>query len=154
VNKAQWEKQLSGENCPFCLPREDENEHWSKVQKLEVSTLYLHKIQGYKGYCLLVFDLRHAARPSQLSSNEWGSFCNDLWRSECAVERVSRPDHMNVAALGNQMAHLHWHIIPRYEHDPRWGAPIWTNTEEEMASFTLAAAEFNSLIDKIRSELA
>jgi len=153
MNKADWAKQLSGENCPFCLPREDENEHWSKVRKLDVSTLYLHKIQGYKGYCLLVFDNRHAVRPSQLSRKEWSSFSNDLWRSQHAVEQVTEPDHMNVAALGNQMAHLHWHIIPRYKADPRWGGPIWTSTEEEMETFTLQENEFNSLLAKIINEL-
>jgi len=60
---------------------------------------------------------------------------------------------MNVAALGNQMAHLHWHIIPRYESDPRWGGPVWTSTEEEMATFTLPAKESNSLAARIMDEL-
>jgi len=153
MDEVRWQKQISGDNCPFCVPRVDENEHWSKVQTLNVSTLYLHKIQGYKGYCLLVFDPRHAVRPSELSSVEWSYFCTDLWRSQHAVERVLEPDHMNVAALGNQMAHMHWHIIPRYVDDPRWGAPIWTNTEEEMAIGTLPLHEFQSLIVKIREEL-
>jgi len=153
MDNKDWEKQLSGENCPFCLPRVDENEHWSIVKKLNASTLYLHKIQGYKGYCLLVFDSRHAVRPSQLSPEEWTVLCDDLWRSQRAVEQVTQPDHMNVAALGNQVAHLHWHIIPRFEHDPRWRAPIWTTTLAEMVTATLSDDEFSALLDSIRKAL-
>lgn len=115
--------------------------------------LYLHKNQGYKGYCLLVFDLRHAVKPSQLSREEWASLCNDLWIAQNAIEPVTQPDHMNVAALGNQLAHLHWHIIPRYVGDPRWRGPIWTTSEVEMATATLPEGEFRYLTEQIKAKL-
>ena len=42
-----------------------------------------------------------------------------------AIVAVCKPDHMNVESLGNVMPHLHWHVIPRYKRDGRWGQPIW-----------------------------
>jgi diadenosine tetraphosphate (Ap4A) HIT family hydrolase len=42
------------------------------------------------------------------------------------VERVLRdtlspmPDKINLASLGNQVPHLHWHIVPRYNVDAHW----------------------------------
>lgn len=32
---------------------------------------------------------------------------------------------MNYASLGNVVAQLDWHIIPRYEDDGNWGGPPW-----------------------------
>jgi diadenosine tetraphosphate (Ap4A) HIT family hydrolase len=59
---------------------------------------------------------------------------------------------MNVAALGNQICHLHWHIIPRYQADPRWGAPIWTTQESEMQIVELRESEHQELVRCIRAE--
>jgi diadenosine tetraphosphate (Ap4A) HIT family hydrolase len=109
-------------------------------------------MQTYRGYAVLIFDPRHATCPSDLSPEEWASLCNDLYLAQGAIERVTNPDHMNVAALGNQIAHLHWHIIPRYENDSRWGGPIWTTTEEEMEFVRLTDTEHQNLVEAIRAE--
>lgn len=48
------------------------------------------------------------------------------------IDRVMRllqdlvaPDKLNVAALGNQVAQLHVHVIARHRDDPAWPAPVW-----------------------------
>ena len=153
MTSERWQSLQQGIDCPFCEPRANENKYWSKVATLSVATLYLQKAQTYRGYCLLIFDSRHATRPSQLDENEWSSFCSDLYLAQQAIESVTKPDHMNVAALGNQISHLHWHIIPRYEGDSRWGGPIWTTTEKEMEIIELDAEEHQALAVSIRQEL-
>lgn len=46
-----------------------------------------------------------------------------------AVERVLRaelwPDKINLATLGNQVPHLHWHVIPRFADDAHFPDPVW-----------------------------
>jgi len=46
-----------------------------------------------------------------------------------AVERVMRqhlvPTKINLAALGNLVPHLHWHVVARYHWDSRFPAPVW-----------------------------
>jgi diadenosine tetraphosphate (Ap4A) HIT family hydrolase len=59
---------------------------------------------------------------------------------------------MNVEVFGNQISHLHWHIIPRYENDRRWGGPIWTTTEEEMEIINLPNNEYRELVEEIRAK--
>ena len=129
-NQPSWEQLAQGQNCPFDAPRGASTDSWEQVASLEVSTLYLARNQTYRGHCILILDLRHATRPDQLSATEWASFCADLHRAETAVVRAVRPDHINIASLGNVMPHLHWHIIPRYRADPRWGGPIWPEEAE------------------------
>ena len=50
-------------------------------------------------------------------------------RVVCAVERAQRealaPDKVNLASLGNVVAHLHWHVIPRWRDDRHFPQPVW-----------------------------
>lgn len=45
------------------------------------------------------------------------------------VERVLRehlaPAKINLAALGNMVPHLHWHVIARFGWDSHFPAPVW-----------------------------
>jgi diadenosine tetraphosphate (Ap4A) HIT family hydrolase len=41
------------------------------------------------------------------------------------LDRVFRPDKLNIAALGNVVPQLHLHHVVRYRHDPAWPAPVW-----------------------------
>lgn len=34
-------------------------------------------------------------------------------------------DKINVAALGNMVPQLHWHVIVRHTTDPAWPGPVW-----------------------------
>lgn len=58
----------------------------------------------------------------------------DAQRARCmaavvAVERVLRtelqPTKINLAALGNMVPHLHWHVIARFDWDAHFPQPIW-----------------------------
>ncbi len=42
-----------------------------------------------------------------------------------ALEAIAQAHKMNVAALGNQVAQLHIHVIARQEHDAAWPKPVW-----------------------------
>lgn len=46
-----------------------------------------------------------------------------------AVFRAFAPRKLNEELLGNSVAHLHWHIFPRYEDDPNPQWPVWNNDE-------------------------
>ena len=67
----------------------------------------------------------HVAEFSELLAPERRR-CMDL---VCAVERVLierlAPRKINLAALGNMVPHLHWHVIARFEWDSHFPQPIW-----------------------------
>jgi diadenosine tetraphosphate (Ap4A) HIT family hydrolase len=67
----------------------------------------------------------HVAELSDLSATERRR-CMDL---VCAVERVLverlRPTKVNLAALGNMVPHLHWHVVARFGWDSHFPQPIW-----------------------------
>jgi diadenosine tetraphosphate (Ap4A) HIT family hydrolase len=66
---------------------------------------------------------------------------------------VTQPDHINVESLGNVVPHLHWHIIPRYVDDPRWGMPIWTTPLSAMPDARLETSDRETLLRRLRGAL-
>jgi diadenosine tetraphosphate (Ap4A) HIT family hydrolase len=154
TDKAKWESLVAGVGCPMDAPRASSNDHWDLVETLTVSSLYLTKNQTYRGQCQLIFDPRHVARLDQLTREEWTALAGDLFAAQQAVMRVVRPDHMNIESLGNVVPHLHWHIIPRYVGDARWGVPVWHTPLDSMRDTRLPPAERESLLAALREALA
>jgi len=103
---------------------------------------------------VLVFDPRHVTALTDLNERERMALMSDLCRAQEGMRRVLKPDHFNVESLGNQVPHLHWHIIPRYKDDPRWGLPIWMTVESELPRVALPAADRARLIEDLKGALA
>jgi diadenosine tetraphosphate (Ap4A) HIT family hydrolase len=79
---------------------------------------------GFPAFYRVVWN-DHVAEFSDLASGD-RTLCMD---AVVRVERVLRehlaPTKINLAALGNVVAHLHWHVIARFEWDSRFPAPVW-----------------------------
>ena len=148
-----WNTWFSGTGCPMDAPRPDANDHWDVIARLSISSLYLSRNQTYRGHCQLIFDGRHACQLQELTPQEYRAFTDDLIAAQTAVMHVVHPDHINVEVLGNVVPHLHWHIVPRYFTDPRWGMPIWTTPLSAMPDTRLPDAERVSLIGSISAAL-
>ncbi len=149
-----WEHLRAGHDCPLCWPRPEVNDAWFFIARLEVSSLYLSREnQAYRGAAQLIYDGGHVTRLGELSPAEWTALSRDLYTAEKAQAKAFKPDHVNVATLGNIVPHLHWHLVPRYRDDPRWGAPIWTDHRNDAPRVTLAEAEYEELAARIRKAI-
>lgn len=49
----------------------------------------------------------------------------ELDRASRVLQRLFAPDKLNLAALGNMVPQLHWHLIARNHGDEAWPAPVW-----------------------------
>ncbi len=136
-------------------PRTNGDVIW--IAQLDISTLFLYRDQRFKGYCILSFDSPDATNLDSLSDEEYHAFCHDLRTASKAIRAALAPDHMNYELLGNSNPHLHWHIVPRYRDDPRWGRPIWEDyprNEFTVNRHTLSDAAYGQLVMQIREQLA
>jgi diadenosine tetraphosphate (Ap4A) HIT family hydrolase len=75
----------------------------------------------------------------------------DVTRVARALATVNRPLKMNYELLGNQVPHIHWHLIPRLAADPAVGGPVWV---VEHPPQSLSTAEQRARIAEIRGALA
>ena len=153
MTTSDWDKLAAGQSCTFDAPRAANTAHWDLVAAMTVSTWYLPHNQMYRGHGVLVFDPRHATRLDQLTSAEWQAYATDLQRVVQAIVGVCKPDHLNVESLGNVMPHLHWHVIPRYKNDGRWGQPIWAPDVNAQPERRLAADDRATLLAALRAAL-
>jgi diadenosine tetraphosphate (Ap4A) HIT family hydrolase len=110
-------------NCPFCMPEPgeivDSDGTWSAL---------FDTCPVNPGH-LLVFSKRHCTDFDTLSPAEKGTLLPFIERCRSLLETRFHPDGFNIgmnigSAAGQSCAHLHVHIIPRYngDHaDPRGG---------------------------------
>ena len=76
------------------------------------------------------------------------------------VEQVLRqhlaPTKINIAALGNMVPHLHWHVIARFDWDSHFPAPVWAAAQRPSPAAQEAAlrALLPSLEVQLQSQLA
>ena len=88
------------------------------------------------GFCRVIWN-RHIAEMSELSRVEREILLALVDVVEFAVRRVMRPQKINLASLGNQVPHLHWHVIPRFADDPYFPDSIWSPRQRDTADTVL-----------------
>ena len=109
--------------CPFCQLLDDEH-HPARICRFPSGVAVLNVDQCYRGRSLLIHR-RHVESLLELTPAEFSAFNEDMRRLTAAVAHVTGAARMNCASLGNVVAHLHWHVIPRAPDDPNWGGPPW-----------------------------
>ncbi len=77
------------------------------------------------------------------------------------VEEVQRaalhPDKVNLAAFGNMVPHLHWHVIPRWRDDRHFPDAVWAppriDAGAEPAGYIAHRQQTGALLDSYHREL-
>jgi diadenosine tetraphosphate (Ap4A) HIT family hydrolase len=60
-----------------------------------------------------------------LAPDERYQLLDEIDRAARALKTKTRCDKLNIAALGNQVAQLHVHVIARRKGDTAWPKPVW-----------------------------
>jgi len=139
-----------GEGCPMCAEgRPDENDYGIRVYRSDTSDGYLEKADvGQPGYCLVIWRGRHVADATQLSDTEAGAYWSDVMRVARAVELHYTPAKLNLMTLGNELPHLHTHVIPRYVDDSEPGVPPLLGSPRAFSQAAARHALFGYLVGR------
>ncbi|MCL4721964.1 MAG: HIT family protein [Gammaproteobacteria bacterium] len=78
----------------------------------------------YPGFLRVVWQA-HVREMTDLAPDERVQFMAVVWAAEAALRELQAPLKINVASLGNQVPHLHWHVIPRFADDAHFPDPVW-----------------------------
>lgn len=107
---------------------------WSHlfITELAETSVYLHEHQRYEGWCVL-FLKDHAEHLADLPIERQSRIFAEVARVANAVRTAMKPRRLNYECLGNQLAHVHWHVIPRYAApvDPDPNETVWVRPADE-----------------------
>lgn len=137
--------------CPLCDRVADAAKDPMLVAELETGVAVLFEHQFYRGYTLFI-SKRHASELFELEAAWRSKFLEEMTRVAAAVHAAFKPRKINYELLGNVAPHLHWHLIPRYENDPKPGAPIW-ETDARIRQVKPTADVVARLRDRILGQL-
>ncbi|MBU1359837.1 MAG: HIT family protein [Gammaproteobacteria bacterium] len=95
---------------------------------------------GFPGFYRVVWN-DHVAEWSDLGAEERASCMDAVTEVERLMRAMLAPTKINLAALGNMVPHLHWHVIARFDWDTRFPAPVWAAPQRERDPSREAAVE-------------
>lgn len=106
--------------CPLCEPGA-ENLLWQDAR----CRIILVDDPDYAGYCRVIWQT-HVREMTDLAPADQQHLFAVVLAVEAQLRELMQPAKINLAALGNQVPHLHWHVIPRFSDDAHFPDPVWT----------------------------
>ena len=105
---------------------------------------------GFPAFYRVVWN-RHVAEFSDLSPTERQVCMHAVAKVEQVLRSELQPTKINLAALGNMVPHLHWHVIARFDWDGHFPVPVWGESqrpvdEEKTAAIASQCHDINRLI--------
>ncbi|WP_311223518.1 MULTISPECIES: HIT family protein [unclassified Acidovorax] len=79
---------------------------------------------GFAAFYRVVWNA-HVAELSDLPEADRAHCMAAVCLVESALRTHLQPAKINLAALGNMVPHLHWHVIARFAWDSHFPAPVW-----------------------------
>lgn len=80
--------------------------------------------EDFPAFCRVILE-RHVREMTDLAPADRTRLMRAVFACEEALRALLDPDKMNLASLGNQVAHLHWHVIARFADDSRFPDAVW-----------------------------
>jgi len=84
----------------------------------------------YPAYLRVIWNA-HVTEMSDLAEAERAQLLAAVHAVETALRQTVAPDKINLASLGNQVPHLHWHVIARFTDDAHFPQPIWAARQRD-----------------------
>ncbi len=139
-------------SCPLCEPTPHEI-LWLD----DFCRVVLLNDEDYPAYCRVEL-LDHIKEMTDLAPQDRARMMKVVFAVETALREALNPDKINLASLGNKTPHIHWHVIPRFEHDKHFPNSHWgeamreSNTSSLDAKMKQVLAEnMNTLIECARN---
>lgn len=119
-------------SCPLCdkLASIRHGPREGVIASLSETVCVLADNQGSPGWCVLILN-DHAEHLAELDTARQLRIFEEVARVAAALRTVFGPVRINYECLGNQVNHIHWHIIPRHADDPQPRDPIWLWPSEQ-----------------------
>lgn len=136
---------LAAGGCPLC-----ESDGGLLVFKNDQLRVIKAAEEGFPAFYRVVWNA-HVAEFSSLPANERNTCMNAVVAVEQVLREGLKPTKVNLAALGNAVPHLHWHVIARFEWDSHFPGAVWAAPQrpvntQKLAHLALQCEQVNRLL--------
>lgn len=125
-------------------------ELWHPVTFMRISAVGLYDDERFPGRLLVVLG-EHFEHLDQLPERTLAAFMSDVKDASTILREQLGADRVNVAVLGNEVSHVHAHVIPRRVSDPIPTRPPW---EDPRAEAPMADRHRKVLLNELSSHFA
>lgn len=108
------------ETCTLCYPQNE-----TVLWRDRLCRVILANDADYPGFCRVVWQV-HAQEMTDLNAKAREHLLRVVFAVEQALRDLLAPDKINLASFGNQVPHLHWHVIPRFRDDAHFPDSVWS----------------------------
>jgi diadenosine tetraphosphate (Ap4A) HIT family hydrolase len=145
---AEGQPTMTDPTCKACQGTWPRADHF--IADLGLSQAYLHEDQFFPGWTVVVFR-RHATELFQLAPTERIQLMEEVTLVARTLAQVFDARKINYELLGNQLPHIHWHLIPRLATDPAPLEPVWKVQHEPVRR---TAEDLQAGIERIKAGIA
>lgn len=110
---------LTVASCALCDSAGDDT-----LWQDELCRVVLVEDRDHPGFCRVVLN-RHVSEMTDLDAATRQRLMRVVFAAEQALRELMQPAKINLASLGNMVAHLHWHVIARFADDRHFPGSIW-----------------------------
>lgn len=119
--------------CPLC-----ETDGGSLIFKTDQFRVIHVDDAGFPAFYRVVWNA-HVPEFSSLSLDERSACMNAVVLVEKTLREQLQPTKVNLAALGNAVPHLHWHVVARFDWDSHYPGSVWAAPQRAASADKLAA---------------
>ena len=134
--------------CLYCDKTPILHDLMIEIAPLSVSSVFLFKEQTYHGRCLVAYN-KHNVELYELNDEELLAFMQDVNKVAAVMKQVLGAAKINYGAYSDKLAHLHFHLIPKYIDGPDYGSVFAMNPQQKY----LSQREYDELIQQLKKEL-
>ena len=109
--------------------------------------------RDYPGFCRVILN-RHVSEMTDLDAASRQRLMRVVFAVEQALRQLLLPAKINLASLGNMVAHLHWHVIPRFADDKHFPASVWGEPQRAGVPRALDRAALEQALHKLLPAVA
>ena len=145
---------ISMTNCALCK-EELKPEDGLLIWRGDDCRVMLVNDPDLPGFCRVIWN-RHVVEMTDLTYSEREHLMSLVFTVEEAVRHIMYPDKVNIAALGNMVPHIHWHVIPRFKDDAFFPGSAWSAKTQITSQETLQTRQklAQELVPAIRSAIS
>ena len=118
------------------------------VTRLNLCAVLLMKDASFP-WLILVPERPQIREIHQLSPADRSLLIEEVALVSGVLERLFRPDKINLGALGNLVPQLHVHLIARFTKDRAWPGPVWGSG----AAQPYADAELQAVRERVKKAI-